>query len=76
MRIKLILFLSFLATITYSQEDKKDKTVELKEVIVTQQKKAVEQKADRTIFDFSSQAQLNSVFFEIKSNSRFDVFTS
>ncbi|MCO6174122.1 TonB-dependent receptor [Flavobacterium sp. NRK F10] len=36
------------------------KTKELNEVIVVQKKKAIEQKADRTIFDFSEQAHLNS----------------
>ena len=60
MSIRLFLFFSLISLSFYGQEDTKEKTVELKEVIVTQQKKAVEQKADRTIFDFSSQAQLNS----------------
>ena len=36
------------------------KTKELNEVVVVQKKKAVEQKADRTVFDFSEQAHLNS----------------
>ena len=38
----------------------KEKEVELKEVVLTKEKKAIEQKADRTIFDFESQAHLNS----------------
>nr|WP_305069611.1 hypothetical protein [Flavobacterium covae] len=44
---------------TYSQENK-EKTNELKEVAIVKEKKAIEQKADRTIFEFASQAHLNS----------------
>jgi hypothetical protein len=36
------------------------KTSELKEVIVGSKKKSIEQRADRTIFDFSEQSHLNS----------------
>ena len=36
------------------------KTTELKEVVLQSKKKSVEQKADRTIFDFSEQSHLNS----------------
>jgi hypothetical protein len=36
------------------------KTTELKEVVVQSKKKSIEQKADRTIFDFSEQSHLNS----------------
>jgi hypothetical protein len=36
------------------------KTTELEEVVLIEKKKAIEQKADRTIFDFSEQAYLNS----------------
>jgi hypothetical protein len=42
-----------------AQETPKDPT-KLNEVTITKTKKAIEQKADRTIFDFASQAQLNS----------------
>ncbi len=42
-----------------AQEKLKD-TVNLKEVEVKKERKAVEQKADRTIFDFASQSYLNS----------------
>jgi Outer membrane protein beta-barrel family len=42
-----------------AQETPKDPT-KLNEVSITKTKKAIEQKADRTIFDFASQAQLNS----------------
>ena len=43
---------------TFAQE--KPKETKLEEVTITKTKKAVEQKADRTIFDFSEQPQLNS----------------
>jgi hypothetical protein len=36
------------------------KTSELKEVVVGSKKKSIEQRADRTIFDFSEQSHLNS----------------
>ena len=42
------------------QESKIEREVELDEVTLVQKKKAIEQKADRTIFDFSEQAHLNS----------------
>lgn len=44
------------------QETAKDttKTTELNEVVVQSKKKSIEQKADRTIFDFSEQSHLNS----------------
>lgn len=41
-------------------QEKKEKVTELKEVTITKEKKAIEQKADRTIFDFAGQAHLNS----------------
>jgi Outer membrane protein beta-barrel family len=53
----LFLFLTFCSV--SSQEKIKD-TVKLKEVEIKSERKAVEQKADRTIFDFASQAHLNS----------------
>lgn len=37
-----------------------EKTTELKEVTIVKNKKAIEQKADRTIFNFSEQANLNT----------------
>lgn len=53
-----------LSVSTFSQDTKKDTIAEmeteLKEVIVEKKKKAVERKADRTIFDFSEQSYLNS----------------
>ncbi|WP_292009053.1 outer membrane beta-barrel family protein [Chryseobacterium sp.] len=59
---KSLFTLSLLSTITiFSQE--KTTTVKEKEiegVTITKTKKAVEQKADRTIFDFSEQPQLNN----------------
>src|SRR5690606_1154932 len=54
-----------LSTITflnsYAQEKlKTDRESNIEGVTVVKTKKAVEQKADRTIFDFSEQPQLNS----------------
>ncbi|WP_394757864.1 TonB-dependent receptor domain-containing protein [Flavobacterium sp.] len=43
-----------------SAQETPKKTTELTEVSITKEKKAVEQKADRTIFDFASQSHLNS----------------
>ena len=48
------------ASFYFSQEKPVEKEANIKEVIITKTKKAVEQKADRTIFDFSEQANLNS----------------
>ncbi len=52
----------FFSSIQAQNDVKKDsiKITELKEVVVVAKKKAIEQKADRTIFDFSEQAHLNS----------------
>jgi Outer membrane protein beta-barrel family len=48
----------------FAQNEEKDSIAETKtelnEVVVEKKKKAVERKADRTIFDFSEQAHLNS----------------
>ena len=58
-----ILFILFFPFMLFSQNEvKKDsiKITELKEIVVVAKKKAIEQKADRTIFDFSEQAHLNS----------------
>ena len=55
---------SFIFVISASAQDSqqvtKEKTNELIEVAIVKEKKAVEQKADRTIFDFAGQAHLNS----------------
>ena len=48
------------AIFTLSAQEEKKKAVELNEVAIVKTKKAIEQKADRTIFDFSSQPSLNS----------------
>ncbi len=52
----ILLFSFFLIS---AQETPK-KATELNEVSITKEKKAVEQKADRTIFDFAAQSHLNS----------------
>ncbi|MEC5395611.1 TonB-dependent receptor domain-containing protein [Bergeyella sp. RCAD1439] len=61
---KHLILLSFLGSF-YTMAQEKNQTKEPKEkniegVTLTKVKKAVEQKADRTIFDFSEQPQLNS----------------
>jgi iron complex outermembrane receptor protein len=61
---KTLLTFSILGSILgFSQETKDNKPTKEKEiegVVITKTKKAVEQKADRTIFDFSEQPSLNS----------------
>ena len=61
---KQIAVLSLLISVMgWAQEDKPQtpkKEKEIKEVTITKTKKAVEQKADRTIFDFSEQPNLNT----------------
>jgi hypothetical protein len=57
---KLFAFFFLLSIFNLSAQETKKKTTELNEVIVTKTKKAVEQKADRTIFDFVDQPSLNS----------------
>lgn len=48
------------AIFTLSAQEEPKKAVELNEVAIVKTKKAIEQKADRTIFDFSGQPSLNS----------------
>lgn len=50
----------FGAICTLSAQEVPKKAVELNEVAIVKTKKAIEQKADRTIFDFSNQPSLNS----------------
>ncbi len=60
---KIVLALSILlSAISFAQEtkDTKIKEKEIEAVVITKTKKAVEQKADRTIFDFSEQPHLNN----------------
>ncbi|WP_353148285.1 TonB-dependent receptor [Chryseobacterium sp.] len=60
---KIILTLSVLGSLmVYSQEktNTQPKEKQIEGVVITKTKKAVEQKADRTIFDFSEQPQLNN----------------
>lgn len=60
---KTILVLSLLGSaLTYAQEKNNSQVKEkqIEGVVITKTKKAVEQKADRTIFDFSEQPQLNN----------------
>jgi hypothetical protein len=61
MKKNYFLSMFFLGTIfTLSAQEEPKKAVELNEVAIVKTKKAIEQKADRTIFDFSSQPSLNS----------------
>jgi len=57
---KSIFFILFAFTLNILAQEKSTKTTELKDVVITKEKKAVEQKADRTIFDFADQPHLNS----------------
>ncbi|KPH12064.1 outer membrane beta-barrel family protein [Chryseobacterium sp. ERMR1:04] len=60
---KTIFVLSVIGSMfTYAQEktNSQVKEKEIEGVVITKTKKAVEQKADRTIFDFSEQPQLNN----------------
>lgn len=58
----LVFLFGFLHQISAQEAQKKtkEKTEELKEITIVKTKKAVEQKADRTIFDFANQPSLNS----------------
>lgn len=61
MRKQVVLLSLLISVLGYSQEENKQKSEsEIKEVTITKTKKAVEQKADRTIFDFSEQPHLNT----------------
>ena len=61
---KFLIYFSLLTfqVVSAQEETAKDstKTTALKEVVVQSKKKSIEQKADRTIFDFSEQSHLNS----------------
>lgn len=60
---KTIFALSLLGSVFVFSQEKSNNTTKEKQiegVIITKTKKAVEQKADRTIFDFSEQPQLNN----------------
>lgn len=61
MKKNYLLSMFFLGAIfTLSAQEDPKKAVELNEVAIVKTKKAIEQKADRTIFDFSGQPSLNS----------------
>ena len=60
---KTIFALSLLGSVFVFSQEKSNNTTKEKQiegVVITKSKKAVEQKADRTIFDFSEQPQLNN----------------
>ena len=61
----IVCFLFFGICLVTAQErneskESKDKAIELEGMVIKNEKKAIIQKADRTIFDFESQAHLNS----------------
>lgn len=65
MKKLIVLFVIFFQgiNVVFAQQTEtkeKEKEVDLNEVILVKKKKAIEQKPDRTIFDFESQAHLNS----------------
>ena len=57
--LTITLFTIFSTVSIFAQETQKSPT-KLDDVVVSKQKKAIEKKADRTIFDFAGQSQLNS----------------
>ncbi|MFP3834326.1 outer membrane beta-barrel protein [Chryseobacterium sp. SIMBA_028] len=60
---KIIFALSLITSVCVFSQEKSNNTTNEKQiegVVITKTKKAVEQKADRTIFDFSEQPQLNN----------------
>lgn len=62
-KIVVLLFLFGISFQIDAQENQKkvaDTTLKLKEVTITKAKKSIEQRADRTIFDFANQPSLNS----------------
>ena len=60
--MKKIIIIAFIVPITINaqKEKKKKKEIRIQEVTLIKRKKAVEHLADRTIYDFSEQAMLNS----------------
>lgn len=59
-KIHILHLFFFGAIFTLSAQENNKKAEELKEVTVVKSKKAIEQRADRTIFDFANQPSLNS----------------
>ena len=59
-KIFILQALFFGSVLQLAAQETTKKAEELKEVTITKTKKAIEQKADRTIFDFASQPSLNS----------------
>ena len=59
-KIFILQALFFASVLQLAAQETSKKAEELKEVTITKTKKAIEQKADRTIFDFASQPSLNS----------------
>ncbi len=52
--------LCMISILSFYAQEKEKTTTNLDEVVVAKKRKAIEKKADRTIFDFAGQSQLNS----------------
>lgn len=57
---KITLFLVLFPLLSITAQEKLKDTLKLDQVDIKKEKKAIEQKADRTIFDFASQSHLNA----------------
>ena len=60
MKRKIAALFLIVTTLSFAQKKEDAKEKQIDGVTITKTKKAVEQKADRTIFDFSEQPSLNS----------------
>ena len=60
MKRKIAALFLIVTTLSFAQKKEDVKEKQIDGVTITKTKKAVEQKADRTIFDFSEQPSLNS----------------
>ncbi|MBK1895024.1 outer membrane beta-barrel family protein [Chryseobacterium paridis] len=58
--VSVLFLLGIIVTHAQEKTNNQVKEKQIEEVVMTKTKKAVEQKADRTIFDFSEQPQLNN----------------
>ena len=57
---RILVVTSLLAVSSFWCQEPAKKATELNEIVIKKEKKAVEKRADRTIFDFSGQSNLNS----------------
>jgi hypothetical protein len=59
-KISTLILTNLCAVFLLTAQETKQKTTELKEVVINKQRKAIEQKPDRTIFSIADQPNLNS----------------